>query len=420
MFKKHFSCALWLGILNLPLAWFYSLAYTPQGETPWFVSITFIFALTGQLFIYFALCSIILIFPVFNWRKHIGSMSFIYAVFILVVFHLLLNIDSNLFALYDHHLIDFINGIRDHGIDWSSVNWVHWGIQLVIAVAYSCVMLGMAIVLSSHGIRCRIFAIIALLMYLLSSAIFMFANSRQVEPLVNLETKNLPGFINIGQILSDKVESKLNATPKTQVGIGTNANADANANADTNADSTDANAVAPNAAATAGTGVTPDHVAAGTTNENTENAVNDGNTVNAGKAGNNSDAENEGDAGASDNAAIENDNDSGEEAQTQDQTQTQSQDKTKNDATIKAQAEAASGAQKASSGFGIQDQVTTVQPLPGQISSELAESLDRSTRGSLEAPLVAPDVAPQGNEFNHPITTDEVRDPRDFAPFDAQ
>lgn len=210
MFKKHFSCALWLGILNLPLAWFYSLAYTPQGDTPWFVTITFIFAVTGQLFIYFALCAIVFIFPVFNWRKHIGPASFIYATCIMVIGHLLLNIDAHLFDLYSRHLIDFTPELTKNAIDWQSINWMHWGIQLLIAAGYSSLMLGLAIVISSHGVHCRILALFMLIMYLLSSAVFMFANSRQVQPLVDLETKNLPGFINLGQILSTHVGTQIN------------------------------------------------------------------------------------------------------------------------------------------------------------------------------------------------------------------
>lgn len=208
MFKKHFSCALWLGILNLPLAWFYSLSYTPQGNTPWLVFLTFIIALTGQLFIYFALLSIVLILPVFNWRKHIGASSFIYAVVVLALAHLLVNIDTHIFEIYNQHLLDLLTKVNYQTTsftpeNWGDLSWVHWGVQILIAFSYSSVMLAVAIFVSSHDIRCRFFVFLALVMYALASGIFMFSSSRNIQPLIILETHNLPGFINISNLVSD-------------------------------------------------------------------------------------------------------------------------------------------------------------------------------------------------------------------------
>lgn len=202
MFKKHFSCALWLGVLNLPLAWFYSLAYTPQGENPWFVLVTFIFAVTGQLFIYFTLISMFLILPVVNWRRHVGPISVAYTLLILVIAHLLVNIDAHVFELYDSHLLQFITDIKSNGINWNEINWMHWGIQLVIALGFSSVSLLLAITFAVHNVRCWPFALTAILMYVISAGIFTFSNSRQVTPLVQLERHYLPSFINISHILS--------------------------------------------------------------------------------------------------------------------------------------------------------------------------------------------------------------------------
>lgn len=203
MFKKHFSCALWLGILNLPLAWFCSIAYAPQGETPWFVMVTFIFAVTGQLFVYFALISIILIFPVFNWRKRIGIGSIIYTLVILVIAHMLLNIDASVFDMYDRHLIEYALSIQDTSNILNNMPWMHWVLQLIITIVFSSLALTFAIVLSNHSFRVWPYVLLAVLMYILSTAIFAFSNSRNVEPLVKLETYNLPGFINIGSLVSE-------------------------------------------------------------------------------------------------------------------------------------------------------------------------------------------------------------------------
>lgn len=209
MFKKHFSSALWLGILNLPLAWFYSLAYTPQGETPWFVLVTFIFAVTGQLFIYFTFISMLLILPVVNWRRHVGPISVAYTLLILVIAHLLVNIDTHVFELYDSHLLNFITEIKANGINWSEINWMHWGIQLIIALGFSSVSLLLAITFAIHNVRCWPFALTAILMYVISTGIFTFSNSRQVTPLVQLERHYLPSFINISNILSQNAWLKM-------------------------------------------------------------------------------------------------------------------------------------------------------------------------------------------------------------------
>lgn len=337
MFKKHFSCALWLGILNLPLAWFYSLAYTPQGDTPWFVTITFIFAVTGQLFIYFALCAIVFIFPVFNWRKHIGPASFIYATCIMVIGHLLLNIDAHLFDLYSRHLIDFTSELTQNAIDWQSINWLHWGIQLLIAAGYSSLMLGLAIVISSHGFHCRILAVLMLIMYLLSSAVFMFANSRQVQPLVDLETKNLPGFINLGQILSTHVGTQINQRQ---------ADREANAESTVNEVGAESNVV--------------------TGSESAENPS----------------------------------------------------------ATALSSAEAASTAAPTPN-----VEVTQFEGPTGTIANpnalsngEIAESEEATPQADAKANQSSPLPAaePEETPLNSPKTTDEVRDPRDFAPFENQ
>lgn len=203
MFKKHFNCALWLGILNLPLACFFGLSYIPQGETPWFVLCTFFFALIGQLFVYFAICSIVFLLPVFNWRKKLSWPTLIYATLILSICHLLLNIDAYLFEGYDQHLLAFLEQFNTNGLDWNNINWMHWGIQVVIIVGYSSVILALARFLAGHHMHFWPFALLVIFMYLLSSGIFMFAHSRNIQPLEELEDINLPKFINIGQIVSN-------------------------------------------------------------------------------------------------------------------------------------------------------------------------------------------------------------------------
>lgn len=201
MFKNHFNCALWLGILNLPLACFFGLAYLPDGDSPWFVLCTFFFALIGQLFVYFAIASIILIFPVFNWRKKIGWPSLIYATCIIAICHGLLNIDSNLYENYGQHLLTYLHQTHDRDFDWTAVNWMHFGMQFIIIIGYSSLILVVARSLSNHHSIYWPFALVILIMYFLSSGIFMFAQSRNVEPLIELESKNLPKFIDIRRVI---------------------------------------------------------------------------------------------------------------------------------------------------------------------------------------------------------------------------
>ena len=193
MLKKNLSCTLWLGLLNLPLALYFASAYAPPVESsPWFVLGAFTCAAVGLFFIYFALASLILIFPAFCTKKPLGVGRYLYATLIIALLHIVLATDAQVFALYRFHLsyamLDlFINGGGEI-ISLSADTWWSIGLQILVIVGYSLVTVGLARFLSHH-VRARFLVFLALLMYVLANLVHAYAAARQVLPIMEIQNR---------------------------------------------------------------------------------------------------------------------------------------------------------------------------------------------------------------------------------------
>lgn len=193
MWKKNFSCVLWLGLLNLPLALYCGSAYAPDLSSPWFILVAFAFAAIGHFFLYFALGALIFIFPVFMMKRKLGFGRFSYAALVLIILHIILATDAQVFALYRFHLsyamLDlFING-GGEVISLSSDTWFSILFEAMGIVVYSVAVLGLAVFIAYKGFKARLWVLLALLMYVLANLINAYASARHVVPLLELQNR---------------------------------------------------------------------------------------------------------------------------------------------------------------------------------------------------------------------------------------
>lgn len=193
MWKKNFSCVLWLGLLNLPLALYCGSAYAPDLSSPWFILVAFAFAAIGHFFLYFALGALIFIFPVFMMKRKLGFGRFSYAALVLIILHIILATDAQVFALYRFHLsyamLDlFING-GGEVISLSSDTWLSILFEAMGIVVYSVAVLGLAVFIAYKGFKARLWVLLALLMYVLANLINAYASARHVVPLLELQNR---------------------------------------------------------------------------------------------------------------------------------------------------------------------------------------------------------------------------------------
>ena len=194
MFKKNLCIVLWLGILNLPLALYSAKSYAPNIDTsPWFVSATYGAASFGHYFLYFALVSLLLIFPVFAFKQHIGKWRFIYATVIITLCHIVLATDAKVFELYRFHIsyamIDLFFNAGGEVIELSTDTWISIVFQIAFCAFYSAIMLTLAMFCAYRGIKSRIFVILALICYLIANLIHAYSSAKQVFPIVELQNR---------------------------------------------------------------------------------------------------------------------------------------------------------------------------------------------------------------------------------------
>lgn len=194
MFKKNLCIVLWLGILNLPLALYSAKSYAPNIDTsPWFVSATYGAASFGHYFLYFALVSLLLIFPVFAFKQHIGKWRFIYATVIITLCHVVLATDAKVFELYRFHIsyamIDLFFNAGGEVIELSTDTWISIVFQIAFCAFYSAIMLTLAMFCAYRGIKARIFVILALICYLIANLIHAYSSAKQVFPIVELQNR---------------------------------------------------------------------------------------------------------------------------------------------------------------------------------------------------------------------------------------
>ena len=194
MFKKNLCIVLWLGILNLPLALYSAKSYAPNIDTsPWFVSATYGAASFGHYFLYFALVSLLLIFPVFVFKQHIGKWRFIYATVIITLCHIVLATDAKVFELYRFHIsyamIDLFFNAGGEVIELSTDTWISIVFQIAFCAFYSAIMLTLAMFCAYRGIKSRIFVILALICYLIANLIHAYSSAKQVFPIVELQNR---------------------------------------------------------------------------------------------------------------------------------------------------------------------------------------------------------------------------------------
>ena len=194
MFKKNLCIVLWLGILNLPLALYSAKSYAPNIDTsPWFVSATYGAASFGHYFLYFALVSLLLIFPVFVFKQHIGKWRFIYATVIITLCHIVLATDAKVFELYRFHIsyamIDLFFNAGGEVIELSTDTWISIVFQIAFCAFYSAIMLTLAMFCAYRGIKARIFVILALICYLIANLIHAYSSAKQVFPIVELQNR---------------------------------------------------------------------------------------------------------------------------------------------------------------------------------------------------------------------------------------
>lgn len=193
MWKKNFSCVLWLGLLNLPLALYCGSAYAPDLSSPWFILVAFAFAAIGHFFLYFALGALIFIFPVFMMKRKLGFRRFSYAALVLIILHIILATDAQVFALYRFHLsyamLDlFING-GGEVISFSSDTWLSILFEAMGIVVYSVAVLGLAVFIAYKGFKARLWVLLAIFMYVLANLINAYASARHVVPLLELQNR---------------------------------------------------------------------------------------------------------------------------------------------------------------------------------------------------------------------------------------
>lgn len=194
MFKKNLCIVLWLGILNLPLALYSAKSYAPNIDTsPWFVSATYGAASIGHYFLYFALVSLLLIFPVFAFKQHIGKWRFIYATVILTLCHVVLATDAKVFELYRFHIsyamIDLFFNAGGEVIELSADTWISIAFQVAFCAFYSAIMLTLAMFCAYRGIKARLLVILVLICYLIANLIHAYSSAKQVFPIVELQNR---------------------------------------------------------------------------------------------------------------------------------------------------------------------------------------------------------------------------------------
>ena len=194
MFQKNFYLAMWLGILNLPLALYFGLAYAPApGIVPGFVIAAFGAAVFGHFFLYFALSSLVLILPVFAARPQVRWIRFSYATAVLSLLHIIIAADAGVYEVYRFHInyamLDLFFNTGGEVISFSAETWVAIYVQAIVCVVYSAVVLGLSMLLAYHGVKCRLFITLALLSYAVANLVHAYSSARQVLPVVELQSR---------------------------------------------------------------------------------------------------------------------------------------------------------------------------------------------------------------------------------------
>lgn len=194
MFKVNIRTVFWLAIFSLPLAFYLGAPYAPNLENPpWFLTLTYIGAYSGQIFLLMCAGLLILVYPVLLCFKRITKLSFLYGLSILCLLHLLLYLDAQAFLNYRYHisytLVDlFINdqqGIRSLSVD----SWISFALHVAIILVYNFIAVFIALMLSWRNVHSKLFVILILILFGIANFINAYANVIQINAVVDLKNR---------------------------------------------------------------------------------------------------------------------------------------------------------------------------------------------------------------------------------------
>lgn len=194
MLKVNIRTVFWLAILSLPLAFYLGTPYAPTLENPpWFLTLTYVGAFAGQIFLLMCLCLGFLVYPILLLFKRITKVAFIYGLSVLCLLHLLLYLDAQAFLTYRYHicytLIDlFINdqqGIRSLSLD----SWISFALNAILILVYDTVAVLIAMMLSWRNFHSKLFVIFILILFGLANFIHAYANVIQINAVVDLKNR---------------------------------------------------------------------------------------------------------------------------------------------------------------------------------------------------------------------------------------
>lgn len=178
---QKFISVLWIAVLSLPLAFFYSNFYSFKNDSFLFLDISFYSATIGLFFLLFFGYSLITIAPVWLFPKSIGYSRIAYASLILTIAFIVLSVDAHTFQLYKFHLSIAMIDLFWHGgteiLEVSSEMKQSIALEIAGIVIYSIAVTLLSIYLTKKKVRVRKYVILSVLLYVFANGVNCYAKA---------------------------------------------------------------------------------------------------------------------------------------------------------------------------------------------------------------------------------------------------
>lgn len=184
----------WCGILNLPLALYYSTYFAPeQNHSSLFVLITFSSAAVGLFFLYYFLGSLLLIFPIAAFKKSRGPIFLLYCALIIALLHIILAVDAHVFAIYRFHvnlaMLDLFVNSGGQIISFSTGTVLSIVFESALLVIYSLLSVALSFYLTEKKTRVRFWVIGALALYTGANLAHAYSSAKAILPVTEIANR---------------------------------------------------------------------------------------------------------------------------------------------------------------------------------------------------------------------------------------
>ncbi|HAR80048.1 MAG TPA: hypothetical protein DCR21_04375 [Succinivibrionaceae bacterium] len=193
MILQKISSVLWLSLLCLPLAIFYSTFYGFQDGAPLFVNVSFYSAAAGLFFLLSFIYCLLLIAPIWLFPNKIGWKRICYAVLLLTVAFICLAVDAHTFWLYRFHVSIAMLDLFWHGgseiLEVSSEMASSIAIEIVAIILYAILISCVSLFLAKHRFGARKLAFLMVLLYVFANGVNCYANAVNRQTLMEISTR---------------------------------------------------------------------------------------------------------------------------------------------------------------------------------------------------------------------------------------